>query len=234
MLLVGVVWALGSAWVFPLDLSPAGSATPSVPPPLAPAAKERMKDSSWHPFPRPPRKYFDGTALGLSNDEDRVPQGSALRDLTDAPTLRQIPLVNKSDGPSGRYDWHPFKGWNYCHFREGDRNWYGWRTGGTFHWMLWWAGRFWWHDLYSQRWLYFDRGYWWWQGPHPNQFQVFLDDGHYHSCDTAGVLLDDLMRTGTEEVETGPVPKPGTSPTPGKKRSGRHAGHHRDGAMGGD
>ena len=79
----------------------------------------------------------------------------------------------------------------------------------TFHWILWKFGRFWWHDHYAQRWLYLDRDCWWWQDPKiPGQFQVVLDDGHYQSCDANGALADDLMRAGTEEVETAPVAKP--------------------------
>lgn len=44
-------------------------------------------------------------------------------------------------------------------------------------------------------------------------FQVVLKDGHYHACDSTGVLGEDLMQTGKEEVVTEPVEKP--NPTRG-------------------
>jgi hypothetical protein len=170
--------------------------------------------------------------MDLTNDEDTAPQGIPLMDLTDRQTLQQIPVVNKTDRQSGKYFWHPFKGWNYCHYREGKRDWYGWHTGASFHWILWWSGRFWWRDNYAQRWLYFDQGFWWWQDPKvSNQFQVFLDDGHYHACDTNGVLGDNLLRAGTEEVETAPIAKPSATTMPGAKHNGHHGGHHSGGGM---
>jgi hypothetical protein len=234
------LWGAGTAFAF--DLIPTETATPSMPKPLALTTQEKIRDSIQYPLPRPPHKV-DGSAMDLTNEEDMPPQDAALRDLTDNQALQQIPEVNKSDKNSGKYYWHPFKGWNYCHYREGDRQWYGWHTGGAFHWILWRSGHFWWRDNYAQRWLYFDRGYWWWQEPKvSNQFQVFLEDGHYHSCDANGVLADDLMRAGTEEVETAPVAKPSVTTTPGAKHSGHHGGHHMSGGtpggtgtgMGGD
>ncbi len=194
--------------------------------------REKIPDKTNYPLPRPPKKYIDGTRLVLANDEDTAPQGPALRDLTDTLTLHQIPAVNKADRRSGKYFWHPFKGWNYCHYHTGNKHWYGWRTGGTFHWILWQEGRFWWRDDDAERWVYFDRGYWWWRGSKgPNPIQVILADGHYHACDGNGVVGDDLMKTGTEETATAPVVKPSPNPTPGGKKGGHHGGHHMGSSM---
>lgn len=217
--------------VFALGLRPTETPVPSVPKPLILPLKERIKDSTRYSLPKPPHKYPNGTIMDLTNDEENSPQGPAVRNLNDSQVLPQIPQVNKEDNHGGKYYWHPFQGWNYVHYRDGDRQWYGWRTGETFHWILWRDGRFWWYDHYAERWLYFDRGYWWWQGPKAaNQIQVFMEDGHFHVCDTNGVLGDDLMQTGTEEAVTDPVAKPSPNPTPGAKHGGRHGGH---GGMGG-
>ncbi len=219
-----LLWGAGN--VFAYDLVPTETSTPTMAKPVALPAQEKIRDSTFYPLPRPPHKV-EGKVMDLTNDEDLAPQGAALWDLTDHQTLQQIPAVNKMDKRSGRYYWHPFKGWNYCHYRDGHLDWYGWHTGGSFHWILWWSGRFWWHDSYAQRWLYFDQGFWWWQDPKgANQFQLFLDDGHYHACDANGVLGDDLLRAGTEEVETAPVAKPSATTTPGAKQGGHHGGHH--------
>jgi hypothetical protein len=221
----------GWAAVFAMDFPPTETATPSVPKPLALTSQETIGDSTKYALPRPPRKYNDGTSMRLDNDEETVPQGSALLELTNPSILQSIPKVNKDDRNDGKYYWHPSATWNYCHYREGDRQWYGWRTGEAFHWLLWRAGRFWWHDKDNQRWLYFDRGYWWWRNPKiQGQFLIFLDDGHYHACDANGVLGDDLMRTGTEEVFTEPVAEPSPEATPGAK----HGRHHRGGGTGGE
>jgi hypothetical protein len=225
----------GGDAVLALDFPPTETATPSVPKPLVLTPKETIRDSTNYPFPKPPRNYADRTPIQLDNDEETVPQGPALRELTDASTLGRIPAVNQDDRSRGKYYWHPSERWNYCHYREGDRQWYGWRTGEAFHWLLWRAGRFWWHDKDNQRWLYFDRGYWWWRDPKvPGQFLIILEDGHYHTCDANGVLGDDLMRTGTEEVFNAPVAKPSPEATPGTKHGGHHGKHHMDGGTGGD
>jgi len=97
---------------------------------------------------------------------------------------------------------------DYCHFRDGSGNhWYGWPSGGNFLWAFFKAGHFWWHDTYAERWLYFDRGYWRWQEPKKDQFQIYLENGHYYACDVNGVLGEDLFTLGTEEVVTQPVTK---------------------------
>ena len=221
------LWSVGK--IFANDLIPTETSTPTMAKPIVLTAKEKIPDSIFYPLPHPPHRV-DGTAVTLTNDEESAPQGGGLRDLTDHQTLQQIPVVNKADKKSGRYYWHPFRGWIYCHYRDSHRDWYGWHTGESFHWMLWWSGRFWWRDSYAQRWLYFDQGFWWWRDPKAvNHFQIFLDDGHYHACDANGVLGDDLLRTGTEEVETAPVAKPSATTTPVAKRGGHHGGHHMGG-----
>lgn len=229
--MVAVVW--GTQSVLALGLTPTDTPTPSLPKPLVFASKEKIPDKTNYSMPRSPRKYIDRSNLDLTNEENEVPQGPPIRNLGEPNAIQQVPSLNKEDRHSGRYYWHPYKEWNYCHFREGDRHWYGWRTGETFHWVLWRSGHFWWHDTYAERWLYFDRGYWWWQGPKPHQVQVFMEDGHYHSCDSNGVLGEDLMRTGTEEIATEPVAKPSPNPTPGQKQGRRHGGLGMGGGMGG-
>ncbi len=222
-----LLWCASKALAY--DLIPTETSTPTMAKPLALRAQEKILDSTDYPLPHPPHKV-GGTVMDLTNDENLPPQDAALRDLTDPKTLQQIPVVNKTDKQSGRYYWHPFRGWIYCHYRESHRDWYGWHTGESFHWILWRSGRFWWHDSYAQRWLYFDQGFWWWQDSKaPDQFQIFLDDGHYHACDVNGVLGDDLLRAGTEEVETAPVAKPSAATTPGTKHAGHHGGHHMGG-----
>jgi hypothetical protein len=212
-----------SGAVLASDLLPAMTPTPAVPKPLVLSGQDKIADNTHYKLPKPPKKYNDGTPLKLINDEESAPLGAVMRNLGDPAAVQQVPSINQKDSHSNKYYWHPYNAWNYCHYRDGDRNWYGWRMGETFHWVLWKEGRFWWHDPTSERWIYFDRGYWWWQDSKtPRTFQVYLDDGHYHVSDSNGVLGDDLMKTGTEEVVTEPVAKPSPSPTPGGKHGGRH------------
>jgi hypothetical protein len=196
---------------------------------MALTPQNKVQDTSRFSRPKPPTKYIDGEVVNLTNDEESMPTGVVMLNLSDNTALEQIPEVNKADKHGNQYYWHPFKGWNYVHYRDGDRQWYGWRTGETFHWILWQDEHFWWYDTYAERWLYYDRGYWWWQNlKTPNTIQVRLDDGHYHEVDANGVLGEDLMATGTIELVTGtPVPK--TTPTAGK----RHGGGHHGGGGGG-
>jgi hypothetical protein len=198
-----------------LQTSPAVTPAGSVPKPIVMMLKDKTPDSARFNLPKPPGRYVDDTDLDLINDADNVPKlnDAALRTLTEGDVLEQIPVVNKADKKSNRYYWHPFKGWNYVHYSEGGRQWYGWRTGESFHWLLWSAGHFWWYDRYAERWLYFDRGFWWWQSlKKTNQIQVFLDDGHFHVCDVNGVLGDDLMQTGVEEDVPDETPRPTSKP----------------------
>jgi hypothetical protein len=205
-LLAAMFW-LGQG-AFAQDAIPTETPTPALTRPMTLSVKERIPDSKHYNLPRPPSKYIDGTAMELDIDVDNPPFGPPILNLSDSTTLPQVPGVNKSDSSSGKYYWHPFEGWNYCHFKKDGLDWYGWRTGDAFHWVLWWDGRFWWHDEYAERWIYFNQGCWWWQNPRKlGNFQVFLQDGHYHVCDANGALGDDLMRTGKEEIVTEPIEK---------------------------
>jgi hypothetical protein len=215
MMAIGMGWANTSgAQVLP-SLTVPVKASASVPKPLALILKDKTPDSARFKLPPPPSKYIDDTDLVLTNEVDNAPHlnNAALRTLTGPEVLVQIPVVNKADKKSNHYYWHPFKDWNYAHYRDGDRQWYGWRTGPSFHWVLWSAGHFWWYNPYAERWLYFDRGYWWWQSlTKDNQIQVFLDDGHFHACDLNGVLGDDLMQTGKEDIVPDITPQPTRKP----------------------
>ena len=223
------------SFAYALDSPPEKVETPTIAKPVTLSAKEKIEDKANYRLPRPPGKYIDGTKLALANEEKEAPQGPPMRILGQSSVIQQIPSTNKEDRASRKYYWHPYESWNYCHYREGDRHWYGWRTGETFHWVLWKAGHFWWHDAYAERWLYFDRGYWWWQNPKKvSEFQVYLEDGHFHACDANGVLGDDFLETGTEEIVTEPVEKSSPEKTPGEKGKGRHGGgHHGGSGMGG-
>ncbi len=214
-------------------LTPTVTLTPGVPKPLVFQSKDRLWDSTHFSLPHPPRKSADGAALDLANEEENAPQGPALLNLTGSVVFAQIPEVNKADNHSGQYVWHVLQDFSYCHHPDGNRNWYGWNTDGTFHWVLWWSGRFWWYDSYAERWLYFDQGYWWWQSlKNPNEIQVYMQDGHYHACDANGVLGDDLMKTGQEETVTEPVVRTTPLPTPPMNPTGSSGGMM-GGGMGG-
>jgi hypothetical protein len=181
--------------------------TPTLPKPMVLKGSDKMNDSENHSIPPPPKKDSDGNSIGVKNS-DQIPRGKALNNLTDPSILFQIPDFNKSEDKSKTYNWHPVKGEDYCHYRDGSSNhWYGWRSEVGFLWVLYRAGNYWWHDTYAERWLYFNRGFWWWQGSKKNQFQVYLEDGHYHAIDANGTLGDDLFTTGTEEVVTEPFVK---------------------------
>ena len=203
--------ALTLAWgqqVWALDPVPSDIPTSVVGKPVSISSKELIPDGRRFQLPESPSQNFDGTSLGLSMDLDLPPLGPAKMNLVDPSILAQIPVLNQSDTPFGKYNWHKFNDTNYCHLKKDGRDWYGWGEGNKFHWTLWWEGRLWWRDDYAERWLYLDQGNWWWQSSKKkNHFQVFLKDGHYHVCDLNGVLVDDLMRAGTEEEVTQPIPK---------------------------
>jgi hypothetical protein len=181
--------------------------TPTIPVPVLLKDSEKMGDSEIHPLPLPPGKNADGTPLHVA-DSVQIPRGVAIDHLADPSLFPQIAVFNKSEDKSRDYYWHSLAGVDYCHYRGGSgSHWYGWPSNGNFLWVLYHAGHFWWHDTYAERWLYFDRGCWRWQGPKKNQFQVYLEDGHYHACDAKGVLGEDLFTLGTEEELTQPVVK---------------------------
>lgn len=173
----------------PLWAQDSGAVTLPIPPPLD--RGERIADHRLFPAPPPPKQYFDGSALVLTNETDRPPQGPALQDLTIPGTIQRIPVVDRRDHRTGHYYWYPFEGWNFCHYPQGKLHWYGWRTGGTFHWVLWGGEHFWWRDAKAGRWLFFNQGYWWWPGVEPGKGRVLLRDGLYHAWDDKGVVLED-------------------------------------------
>jgi hypothetical protein len=187
--------------------APSLTGTPTVPTPILLKDSDKLSDSDIHPIPPPPGKSADGAPLRLQSGGE-IPRGEAINNLADPSFLSQIAGFNKSEDKSKAYYWHSWGGVDYSHYRSGSGNhWYGWGSGGDFLWALYHAGHFWWHDAYAGRWLYFDRGYWRWQGPKKNQFQVYLENGHYYACDANGNLGDDLFTTGTEEDVTEPVVK---------------------------
>jgi hypothetical protein len=181
--------------------------TTRIPKPIFLKEAERLGDSEFVASPNAPRKGPDGNPWEVEAD-DHTPRGAAMANLEDPVFLNQINDWDKTETKPKVYYWHSFNGTNYCHFRDRSGNpWYGWAEGPAFRWALYRSGHFWWHDDYAERSLYFDRGYWWWQGPVKDQYQVYLEDGHYHVCGADGVLGEDLYTTGTEEVTTQPVEK---------------------------
>jgi hypothetical protein len=204
------------------DLSPLNQKTPSVPKPLSIPLSEKLKDSIKLSQPKAPGKDIDGNPFEEINT-DKLPQGPAIYTLSNPDYLTRIEKIEKTENKPGKYYWFSIDTWDYCHYRDWSGNrWFGWKTGPDFHWILFKANHFFWRDNYAERWLYFDKGYWWWQGSMANDYQVFLEDGHYHNCDANGVLGDDLLTTGTQEVVTNPLPT-GT-PTNGSRKG---PGHHR-------
>jgi len=195
---VQTTWAAGwlvilvvVAPVFGQDRLPEQEMTPTVPKPMQLSSRDRIRDSARYSLPNAPSEYADGSPMTVQGDWQSLPEGPAMADLTDPSALQQIPVIDHREKKPGKYYWHPYKGWFFCHILQNGRQWYGWRTGGTFHWVLWRSGHFWWRDEVADRWIYFDRGYWWWQNSHkPWNFQVCLPDGHYHACDAKGVLRD--------------------------------------------
>ncbi len=181
--------------------------TVRIPKPIVLKDSDRLGDSEFRSNPKAPMKGFDGNSLQIEVD-DRIPRGLAMIQMEEPAFSLQMEDWNKSEKKPRVYYWHTYMGIDYCHYRGGSgTEWYGWAEGSAFRWVLYHSGHFWWHDGYAERSLYFDRGYWWWQGKRKDQFQVYLEDGHYHVCGPDGVLGDDLFTTGTEEVATQPVEK---------------------------
>jgi hypothetical protein len=202
---------------------------PTLPKPLVLTAKDQIKDDQKYDLPKVPQKDIDGQPVVLMNNVDDCPMGPAMRNLISDDVLPALVKLDKSQKDHGKYQWFAAGNWNYCHYRDGDRDWYGWKTGDQVHWILFRSGFFWWRDNYAERWVYFYQGYWWWQNAKPPvTTQVFMDDKHYHVCDANGVLGDDLWTTGVVQSITTPVAKPTPNATPG-----HHRGGHRGGGGGG-
>lgn len=152
-----------------------------------------MSDGLNWKAPRAPKRYFDGSPITFRNDLDHCPQGQPIQNLMDPDVYADIEILNRKEKTEGGYTWHRLYAWNYCHFHGAGRNWYGWRTGDEFHWVLWKGGRYWWRDTKAKRWLSFFKGYWWWQsGVSSPVFQVLWTDGNYHACGADGTLKDFL------------------------------------------
>ncbi len=184
------------------------TATPTpMPQPLILKAQVKLNDSDHHHLPRAPKIGPNGKAIRVDVD-DHISRGPFVEKLADPAAVTLIDGFNQTETKSEQTTWHSVNGLDYCHYRDGDNNWYGWRTGSDFHWVLFHGGLFWYHDRFADRWLYFDRGTWWWQGEDKtNPIQVYLEDNHYYTCDAKGVLGANLGTTGTEEVVTKPVVK---------------------------
>jgi hypothetical protein len=159
--------------------------------PIAIAPQDLMDGQTHSKCPPAPTQYIDGTKLYLTNDETHPPQGEPIDNLLVPEVYKDILILIKKEKAMGKHLWHELITWNYCHYRAGKRNWFGWRMGEDFHWVLWKGGRFWWHDPVGKRWLSYYKGYWWWQsaGPKPS-FQVLWTDGKYYTCDDKGILKD--------------------------------------------
>lgn len=194
----------GTGWA--QEDSPTATATPfSTPLVLKPHVK--LSDGDHRVLPRAPKKGPTGKAINVDTD-DHIPRGSLMDKLADSAALTLIDGFNKLDTKSQQANWHEINGTLYCHFRDGDNDWYGWRTGPEFHWVLSRGGLFWFHDRFADRWLYYDQGTWWWQvEDKQNPIQVLLEDNHYYACDGKGVLGSNLGTTGQEEVVTKPIVK---------------------------
>jgi hypothetical protein len=166
-----------------------------VPKPLFLKSKSKIPVNLKSPVP--PTKGEDGSPLKVTEDAD-IPRGAVMEALTNPTAAAQIKRFNQAERKRDWYYWHASNVWNYCHYRDKKRNhWYGWKTGEAFHWVLYQGGCFWTHDAIAGRWLYFYKGYWWWPNDKDSgKIQVYMDDGHYHLCDSNGALGQDLGPTG--------------------------------------
>jgi hypothetical protein len=188
------------------DDAPTATATP-LSQPLTLKALVKLNDSDHRHVPHAPKIGPTGKAISVDVD-DHIPRGASLDNLSSAEAVSLIDGFNQTDTKSEQALWHAIGAVNYCHYRDGDNQWYGWRTGPDFHWVLFRGELPWYHDRFADRWLYYDRGNWWWQGDDKkNPVQVYLEDNHYYACNANGVVGDNLGTTGTEEVVTKPIVK---------------------------
>jgi hypothetical protein len=201
-----------------------------LPQPLVLKAQVKLKDSDHRHLPRSPKTGPAGKTIRVDVD-DHCPRGALMEKLADQAAVTLIDGFNQTETKSEQATWHSLNGADYCHYRDGENNWYGWRTGPDFHWVLSHGDLFWYHDRFADRWLYFDRGNWWWQGEDKtNPIQVYLEDNHYYACDAKGVLGANLGTTGTEEVVTKPIVK--ETPVSSKDEDNPASGHSGMGGMG--
>gem|GEM_PF-1847093 len=214
------------------DDAPTATPTP-LPAPLTLKSQVKLNDSDHRHFPRAPKTGPEGKVLRVDVD-DHIARGLFVDNLTSPEAVSLIQGYNQGETKSDQYSWHTLNAKDYCHFHNGDSDWYGWRTGPDFHWVYSHSGLVWTHDHFADRWLYYDRGCWWWQGEdkaHP--IQVYLEDGHYYACDATGVLGANLGTTGAEEVVTKPIVKETPSTPRDEDNPAAHAGMGGTGLGGG-
>lgn len=201
--------------------TPTPTATP-LPTPVAVSLGAKLNDGDHRLLPRAPKIGPTGKVIRVDVD-DHIYRGAYLDKLADPTSFALIDGFNKSETKSQQDNWHEIQGSSFCHLREGDNDWYGFRTGPDFHWVLSHGGRIWFHDRFADRWLFYDQGNWWWQGnDKKNPVQVFLKDNHYYACDAHGVLGNNLGTMGTEEVITKPIVK--DTPVSAKDENPANAG----------
>lgn len=190
-------------------------AQPSPPNPTGPITftlpaklKDRIDDHADLRYPKPPLLDQKESDQGLVNDQDHCPQDASFQTLSGLDLVKELKDLSRSDNSTCTYYWPRLGGQDYCYYRVGERHWLGWRVGPLFHWVLFWKGHLWWHDIFAERWIFFEGGHWWWQseGDKPT-FHIYLPDGHYHVCDVNGSLGDDMGATGKVETITEPRPK---------------------------
>jgi hypothetical protein len=158
---------------------------------------DKIKDSSNPNKPAIPETDFEDKPL-QATATDEVPDTEIMNSLTDPVIVSQIKRLNKLKEKTGKVTWGKAGAWNVCHSKDKKGNhWYGWKTGGKFHWTIFKNGRFWWRDANAGRWLFFYKGYWWWpNGKDPRKIQVLMGGGHYYLCDSKGVIGKDMSPTG--------------------------------------
>lgn len=101
---------------------------------------------------------------------------------------RTVVNFNVTENMPGRYYWHAYNGFNYCHYYYGGYHWYGWYFGNSYFWTRYWGNHFWWYDPVYFRWCYWWDGGWWWQDPYHINVVYVYDNGNYVSTSAgAGV-----------------------------------------------
>jgi hypothetical protein len=162
---------------------------------------DKIKDSSNPKSPALPEKNFEGKPMQVAKTNE-VPDTETMNSLADPEIVGQIKRLNRKKTKAGKFTWGTAGAWNVCHCKDKKGNhWYGWKTGGKFHWTIFKGGRFWWRDAEAGRWLFFYKGYWWWpNGKDPRKIQVLMNDGRYYLCDSKGVIGKDMSPAAKKET----------------------------------
>jgi len=79
---------------------------------------------------------------------------------------------------SGRFFWHRFGGYPYCHTFFDGVDWYGFYFGSAFFWTRYYDSYWWWYDPVYARWVFWYNDYWWWPGP-DNELYVYMDNNYF-------------------------------------------------------